>query len=364
MACSNVRNFPAIGGASRLGYDSPMQFLASFLVAAVLAASPESRVDPDRLMAHVRELPPNRTAWATPAEQETLAQTEELVRAKLRELGFDPVEQPLAWSNGGVARVKTEEGWSFVPDPTPRTWRNYFVEIPGADLAQEVILVGAHFDTHPGTPGADDNATGVAAALELARVLKNEPMRRTVRIVFFNLEEIGLVGSREHAQWTRERIDAGDETIVGMMSIEMIGYYSDEPNSQRSPIPAIPNVFDPPTVGDFLSVLAVQNSAPFARALADAMRAAEPELPIGHVDFIPGDGALFRDVRRSDQAPFWDIGVPAVMITDTSEFRNPHYHKATDTWETLDAKRFTLAARAITGAVWRLAEPVDVASSE
>lgn len=321
-------------------------------------AGPEAEVDPARLFDLVRALPPSRTAWATPADQQVLKDTEEWVLARLRELGYEPVEQPLRWTTGGVARVPDGDGWRVVPDPQPRTWRNFYVEIPGRAAPEEVVLVGAHFDSVPGTPGADDNASGTAAALELARVLKDRPMRSTVRIVFFNLEEIGLIGSTEHAQWTRARIEAGVERVVGMLSLEMLGYYTDEPGGQRSPIPAIPGVFEPPTVGDFLAVVATQASADFAQRLADAMRGAGAGLPIRTIAFIPGDGSAFPDVRRSDHAPFWDIGVPAVLVTDTSEFRTPHYHKPSDTADTLDPVRYPAAVRAIAAGVWRLAGPL------
>ncbi len=323
-----------------------------------LAPTPESQIDRASLMDSLRDLPAHRTAQTTPDNQHVLADTEELLLERLRDMGLKPVEQPIEWTSGGVIHIPTEKGWKTVPDPEPKTWRNIYVEFTGREEPDEVIIVGAHFDTAAHTPGADDNATGTAAAIEMARVLRNYPMRRTVRIVFFNLEELGMIGSTEHAAWTWDRVKRGDESIVGMMSLEMIGYYTDDPNSQRSPIPPIPNVFEPPTVGDFLGVIATQPSAPFARELVRAMKEAEPDFPIHLVDFIPGAGEMMRDVRRSDHAPFWDRGFSAVLITDTSEFRNPHYHQPTDTWETLDQERFTLATRAIVGAVWRLAGPI------
>lgn len=333
--------------------------LAALLIAVLSVAGPETEISRDRLFDHIRALPANRSVWVTPAEQQVLKDTEELVLRTLREMGHTPIEQPLKWTTGGIATVRAEDGWDAVPDPQPRTWRNIYVEIPGREIPEEVIIVGAHFDSRERTPGADDNATGTAAAFEIARVLKDRPMRRTVRIVFFNLEEIGLHGSREHAEWTKARIEAGAERVVGMLSLEMLGYYSDEPNSQRSPIPPIPGVFSPPTVGNFLGVVATRASAPFAREIVAAMREAEGELPIFLIDFIPDAGGAFGDVRRSDHAPFWDIGVPALLVTDTSEFRTPHYHQPSDTWETLDEDRFTAAVRAIAGAVWRLAGPIE-----
>lgn len=329
------------------------------LIVAAIAAGPEVEVEADRLLAHVRDMPASRTVWTTPDAQSVLLETEARLLRALRGMGYAPIEQPLAWTTGGTVRVKSNEGWTFAPDPHPKTWRNFYVEIPGRESPNDVVLIGAHFDLAPGTPGADDNASGTSAAMELARILKDRPMRRTVRIVFFNLEEIGLIGSTEHAAWTKKRIDAGVESIIGMVSLEMLGYYSDEPGSQRIPIPAIPGVFEPPTVGNFLGVVATQESGAFARELAAGMRASAPELDVRLIDFIPAGGAMFPDIRRSDHAPFWDIGVPATLVTDTSEFRTPHYHKASDTVETLEVKRFTLATKAIVGAVWRLAGPIE-----
>jgi hypothetical protein len=131
----------------------------------------------------------------------------------------------------------------------------------------------------------------------------------------------------------------------------MIGYFTDEPGSQRSPIPRIPGVFDPPTVGDFIAIVANQSSSPFARELDTLMRSASPELKTLLVDFIPGNGRAVPDTRRSDHAPFWDMGVPAVMVTDTSEFRNQNYHEPSDTVESLELERMTLVIRGVEHAV-------------
>lgn len=329
------------------------------VVAAVVAADPAARIEPSRLIKDLRDLPPSRTVSTSPDRQIVLKNTEEMLLGKLRHMGYTPVEQYLKWTTKGDARVLTNTGWTTVPDPAPKTWRNIYVEIPGKTHPNEIIIVSAHFDSVPGTPGADDDGTGVAAALELARTLKDTPMQRTVRIVLFNLEEIGLVGSTEHAAWTKQRLDAGTETIVGMMSLEMLGYFTDEPNSQRIPIPAIPGVFEPPTVGDFIAIVANQASATFARSLVCGMNDAEPTLKTTLIDFVPGVGETMPDVRRSDHAPFWDIGVPAALVTDTSEFRTPHYHKPSDTIDTLDMDRYTKTCRAIAGAVWRLAGPIE-----
>src|SRR5205823_6873781 len=115
---------------------------------------------------------------------------------------------------------------------------------PGTDLPGEVLIVGGHFDAVPDAPGADDDGSGTAAVLELARVLKGHPVRRTVRLIFFNLEEVGLKGSAEYLRSARPAFDSGKEKLIGMLSLEMLGYFSDAAGSQKSPIPRIEGVFD------------------------------------------------------------------------------------------------------------------------
>lgn len=330
----------------------------SAAVFATPATGPESQVERERLEANIRALPALRSLWVEPERQEGLLEAERVVEGKLRALGYEPVSQQLEWTTGGEVQIKREGKWAKVPDPEPNRWRNIYVDIPGRTRPQEVILIAAHFDAREDTPGADDNASGVAGVLELARVLKDRPMDRTVRLAFFNLEEVDLIGAREHAAWMQQRIEAGTESLVGMVSVEMIGYFCDEPGCQKSPIPPIPGVFTPPDTGDAIVLVGTQASAPFVRGLAAGMREAEPRMPLFVLDFVPGNAEAMPDLRRSDHAEFWDIGAPAAMLTDTSEFRNPNYHKPTDTIETLDLDRMTLVVRALAGAVWRMAGPI------
>ena len=335
--------------------------VTAFVVAlgAQAAPLPEAEVSRELVEAHMRALPELRAVYVEPERQQGLADTERIIVERLRAMGYEPRLELLDWTTQGTVPVFRDGAWTPVEDPDPRRWHNIVVEIPGRVTPEEVILVGAHFDAVPTTPGADDNASGVSGAMEVARVLRERPMERTVRIVFFNLEEIGLIGSRQHARATRDRVEAGEESLIGMMSIEMIGYFCDEPGCQRSPMPPIPGVFEPSDKGDNIVVVATLPSRAFARALRDGMVEAEPGMEVFMVDFLPGVGQMMPDTRRSDHAPFWDAGFPAVMITDSSEFRNPHYHKPTDTIETLDLDRMTLVVRQIVGGVWRLAGPMD-----
>lgn len=286
--------------------------------------------------AQVRALPVERAASRTDRRLSPgLEATEAHLLDTLAHYGYSPAVEPIDWPTAAA----------------PAGWNNIIAEIPGNETPDEVLLVCAHFDAVAGSPGADDNASGVAGLMEVARRLSAPDFaaktKRTVRFALFNLEEVGLIGSRAHAASPARE----GETIVGVIDLEMIGYFTDEPNSQRSPIPPIPGVFQPPTVGDSIVLVANRASSVFARDLDRHMRAGAPDLKTFVVDFIPGAGEAFPDTRRSDHAPFWVKGVPAVMVTDTSEFRNPNYHKPTDTVETLDLGRMARVVRAVEHAV-------------
>ena len=320
-------------------------------------------------MATLRSLPTARAALGDEASREGLRKTEEQLIGALKELGYTPELHEFKWALPArrFGDLKQEEK----PKPQEHTFRNIIVEIPGKELPGEVLVVGAHFDTVPTTPGADDNGSGTSALLELARVLKEEPLKRTVRLVFFNLEEVGLVGSSRYVASLREKgvvgkPEAGNrkpesektggqgeaeaapkEKIIGMISLECIGYFSDEPGSQKSPIPPIKGVFEPPTVGDGIALVGFQRDQAFVNALTKGMKAGAAELRVDAFAFpMP-----LPDLMRSDHAPFYAAGVPAVMLTDTANFRNPNYHQPTDTVDTIDAERFTLVVKGVAGAV-------------
>lgn len=334
---------------------------AAFLSMGAVGSDPlpHQLVDRARLMADLAALPFPRAARGDLASRQALAQTETWLIDRLTGLGCVPERFPLSWTLRADLALRGRD--PLEDDPlADRTWHNLIVEFPGrGPLAGEVLILGAHFDTAVGAAGADDNGTGTAALLELARVLKDRPMHRTVRLIFFNLEEAGLKGSIEYARALKPRLDAGDEKLVGMVSLEMLGYFSDEPGSQRSPIPPIEGIFDPPTVGDFIAVATTKRHFTFAGPLVREMSRAAPELKIVAPDFLPDWPLCPPDLLRSDHAPFMMIGRPGVMLTDTSNFRNPHYHKPSDTIDTIDAERFALVVRAVAGAAHALATPAD-----
>lgn len=189
-----------------------------------------------------------------------------------------------------------------------------------------LILIGAHYDTVPGTPGADDNATGVAVLLELARAISTQPLRWPVEFVAFDLEEYGLLGSQFYAEKLREN----QQRIRLMLSLEMLGYCDSRPHSQAYPA-GLARFY--PNQGNFLALIGNLQTILMMRKMRQVLRESGcfcEYLP------VPNRGVWVPDTRRSDHAPFWDRNYPAILVTDTANLRNPHYHQATDTLETLD----------------------------
>lgn len=190
------------------------------------------------------------------------------------------------------------------------------------------IIVGAHYDSAPGSPGADDNASAVAGLIATAKALKalGAP---PVLFVAFNREEDGLLGSKEFARFlSEEQISA----IECVHILEMIGFSSDEANSQSVP-KGLPIKID--DVGNFIAVIANRHSN---RHITTIMNAAAkiPALPVKALKVFLGVEKLFPHLLRSDHSPFWEMKVPALMWTDTSEFRNPNYHLRSDLPDTLN----------------------------
>ncbi|CAI2717301.1 M28 family peptidase [Nitrospina watsonii] len=223
-------------------------------------------------------------------------------------------------------------GLSVWREPVPfdgRTYFNVFGELPGAEPERGLLIVGAHFDSVEGTPGADDNASAVAALLEIARCLQGVALPLTVRFAGFTLEEYAFVGSEHLCR----RLTREGTPIAGMISLEMLGFLNRAPGSQTYP-PYV-DATQYPDTGDFIAVVGNEVSQAMTVSLAGAMQRAVPELGV-ELLVVPGRGDDFRDVQLSDHAPFWQQGHKAVMITDTAFFRNPHYHQPTDTLDTLD----------------------------
>jgi len=214
---------------------------------------------------------------------------------------------------------------------------NIEAELPGADNADEIVIVGAHYDSVVGSPGANDNGSGVAALLEIARLLAGKKFSRTVRFVAFVNEEPPFylsdsMGSRVYAVRSRAR----GERIVAMLSLETIGHYSDEPGSQHYPFPFA--LFYPHT-GNFIGFVGNMSSRRLVHRVIAAFRkhARFPSEGVAAPGWITGIG-------WSDHWSFWKEGYPAIMVTDTAPFRYEHYHSVTDTPDRLEYDRMARAA--------------------
>jgi len=217
--------------------------------------------------------------------------------------------------------------------------RNLEVVVPGARDAGEIILAGAHYDTVAGSPGADDNASGVAGLIEIARALRPLRPARTVKLVAFVNEEppfffFGEMGSKVYARAARRR----GEDIRLMLSLEMLGCYSEAPGSQAYP-PLLGWFY--PDRGNFIAFVSNLSSRRALHATVRAFRANcdFPAERLASPAFVPG-------VAWSDQLSFWRAGFPGVMVTDTAFFRYPHYHRASDTPDKL---RLPEMARVVEG---------------
>ena len=197
-------------------------------------------------------------------------------------------------------------------------------------LASEMIVVGAHYDSVPQTPGADDNASAVAALLGCAEVLAPVQSRVPVCYVAFNGEESGLVGS---ADFVSNFLSKAGFKIVETHILEMVGFASAVRGSQKIPT-GLPIRL--PEAGDFLGLLANQASAREMDYVLAQARTYLPDFPVIGLEVPLGAERVLPVLARSDHVPFWQAEMPAVMWTDTSEFRNPHYHQSTDTPDTLD----------------------------
>jgi hypothetical protein len=225
---------------------------------------------------------------------------------------------------------------------------NLEAEIPGKTRAGETVVVGAHYDTVVGTPGANDNTSGVAATLALARRFSNRKNDRTVRFVAFVNEEppyfqTDQMGSRVYARQCREQ----GNNIVAMLSLETLGWYDDRPDSQNYP-PPFGLLY--PSTGNFIGFIGNTASRDLVRQAIGTFRQHEQ---------FPSEGAAVPEaipgVGFSDQWSFWQEKYPAIMVTDTALFRYPHYHRAGDTIDKVDFDRMSRVVRGLEKVVAELA---------
>lgn len=229
---------------------------------------------------------------------------------------------------------------------------NLIIERVGQRQSDSIVILGAHYDSTPTTPGADDNASAVAVLIEVARLLRGCSPERTIRFVAFPCEEpphfyTDTMGSQVYARRCRQH----GENVLGMLCLEMVGYFTDKPNSQRIP-DGIPRwlhwLF--PHRGDFLAAVGNMRSKSlcwnFRRGFKKRTR-----FPLFSI-CLP---EAIHHIRLSDNSSFWDQGYPALMLTDTAMLRNPHYHERSDRADTLDYERMAQVTIGVAGGVARLA---------
>jgi Zn-dependent M28 family amino/carboxypeptidase len=269
-----------------------------------------------------------------PAE---LKRAQEFIASRLVSLGYAVSLEPF--------EVKTQASLVSVEQ---RTVHNIIVERAGNDATKDIVVVGAHYDSAEGTPGADDNASGVAANLALAAAFAHQSPRKTIRFVFFTNEEPPFfntrdMGSEVNAKAARTRGD----NIIAMLSLETMGYYQDGKNSQAYPWPMS---LAYPTTGNFVLFVGNLDSRNLVRESVRLFRMNAQ---------IPSEGgavpASVEGVDWSDHGPFWRQGYKALMVTDSALFRNPSYHKKTDLPATLDFNRLGLVVEGLVPVVKSLA---------
>ncbi|MGD1901066.1 MAG: M28 family peptidase [Geitlerinemataceae cyanobacterium] len=297
------------------------------------------RVDRERLMARIDEFSQPRF---TAAER---ARAREYLAERLRGRGWLPQNEAFQISDDNRP---TMDGVNLI------------AEKPGTDPSLPPLLIGAHYDTVRDSPGADDNGSGSIALLEIAELLGDPDLQfpRGLRLVWFDLEEVGLLGSFYHVGQFASSVSDGtsDSTDAstyprpsGAIVLEMLGYACDEPGCQSVPS-GLAIVL--PDRGTFLGVLGDADHpellAPFvtaAKASPEARdRAEHPPLVTLPV---PTQLAIAPNLLRSDHAPFWIEGIGALMVTDTANFRNPHYHQPSDTASTLAPEFFARSTQVV-----------------
>ena len=247
---------------------------------------------------------------------EGLEASVEFLEAELRDVGYEPRRQTFEVQGVDCHNVE--------------------VEIEGATHPEKIVVIGAHYDSFRDTPAANDNGSGVAATLALARRFADANPERTLRFVFFVNEEppwfqTDAMGSLRYAR----RADERGEEIAAMVSLETIGYFDDAPSSQEYPVDMLRWVY--PDRGNFIGFVGNVSSRGILRQAIDAFRD-EAEVP-SHGASLPG---FTPGVGWSDHWAFWQYDYPAFMVTDTAVFRYPHYHTVDDTPDQLDYPRMAL----------------------
>ncbi|MGB6037304.1 MAG: M28 family peptidase [Cryomorphaceae bacterium] len=237
---------------------------------------------------------------------------------------------------------------------------------PGAKEEGVTIIIDGHFDGVPGSPGADDNGSAVAGVLEALRILSQYDFEHSIRFIGFDAEELGLIGSIDY---TNNGITSYED-ILGVLNFEMIGYYSDEPDTQILPFgfdllftALAQEVADDDFRGNFLLAVGNTDSNPLLTTYLETAATYVPELRLLSAS-VPGTGTIAPDLRRSDHASFWDAGEQALMLTDGANFRNLNYHTPDDVIETLDFEFMSNVVKATIATAAELAVPISSSFEE
>jgi len=281
----------------------PLSFLPFLLVGDERNYTTNSRISLENLKGHVQNLHYDRNPYDCFPELEKAG---DYIYSELSKVGLKVWKESFEW-----------EGKRF---------NNIVAEKKGLGSTDRIFILGAHYDTVPGSPGADDNASAVAVLLEVARNIQKVSLDSTIRLIAFSLEEYGYIGSTYYA----ERAKREGEKIVGMISLEMVGF-----TNSRQNYPSYINPKYYPNVGDFIGIIGNEGSKALLEKVYRCFRTYVPRLPMEFL-LVPGNGERMEEVRLSDHSPFWDHGFPALMVTDTAFLRNPNYHLPSDTMETLD----------------------------
>lgn len=258
-------------------------------------------------------------------------------------IAFGPLQKTAQYIEDGLSKLGYEvKSQEYVVQM--RKVRNLMVEVPGGARASEIVVIGAHYDTVYDCPGADDNTSGMAALLELARLLKGSHPARTVRFVAFVNEEPPWFQTDNMGSWVYAReAHRKKENIVAAVSLETVGMYSDVEGSQQYP-EGFKSLY--PSKGNFIAFIGDLGSHALVRDAVRSFRANSQ---------IPSEGsavpAWIAGVGWSDHWSFWQEGYPGIMVTDTAPFRNPNYHRPTDKPETLDYERMARVVHGLVGVV-------------
>lgn len=238
--------------------------------------------------------------------------------------------------------------------------KNLIGSRPGTSSPEKVVINDAHYDSVSNAPGADDNGSGTVGVMEAVRLLSRYPSKKTLRFIGFDLEESGLLGS---VRYVSQGIPAGEQ-IEGVFNYEMIGYWSNEPNTQTLPTgfsflfpAAAAQVAANDYRGDFISNVGNTASQPIALLFSNAAQQYVPDLKVITLD-VPGDGSVAPDLRRSDHAPFWTAGKPALMLTDGANFRNECYHTPGDTLN--EKLNFTFLSNVVKATIASMAQLAEI----